>query len=109
MSLSGYRAMWVLVMFDLPVRTKVQRKRASGFRKDLIQDGFMMVQYSIYSRPCPTMENADVHVRRVKAMLPPEGEVRILLFTDKQYGMMERYRAGKLAEMESQPEQIMLF
>ncbi len=101
--------MWILVMFDLPVRTKAQRKRAARFRKDLVQDGFNMVQYSIYSRPCPTDENAAVHIKRVKSMLPPDGEVRILRFTDKQYGMMECFRSAVSTQVEQQPEQIMLF
>ena len=96
-------------MFDLPVTLKAQRKAATGFRKFLLQDGFDMVQFSVYSRPCPSDENAAVHVKRVKANLPPNGQVRILKFTDKQYGRMECFLSKTATKVESQPEQIQLF
>lgn len=96
-------------MFDLPVTTKPQRKAATGFRKDLLLDGFDMVQYSVYSRPCPTEENADVHVQRVKACLPQDGEVRILRFTDKQYGRMECFLSRISEPSETMPGQIEMF
>ena len=101
--------MWVLVMFDLPVLTKVQRKYATGFRNFLVKNGFDMVQYSVYSRPCPSDENATVHVGRVKENLPPNGQVRILKFTDKQYGRMECFLSKTVNRPESQPDQIQLF
>lgn len=109
MSMNGYRAMWILVMFDLPVMTKPQRKSASGFRKDLMGDGFDMIQYSVYSRPCPTDENAEVHVKRVKRILPSDGQVRILKFTDKQYAKMECFQSTISKRIESQPSQTELF
>lgn len=65
--------MWILVMFDLPTETKEQRRDASDFRKRLIQDGFTMFQFSIYVRNCASMENAVVHIERVKKMIPSEG------------------------------------
>ena len=49
--------MWVMVMFDLPVGTKRQRKVAARFRKDLLEDGFWMLQFSVYARPCSSQEN----------------------------------------------------
>ena len=45
---SEYRIMWVLVFFDLPTDTKKERKAAAEFRKQLISDGFIMFQFSIY-------------------------------------------------------------
>jgi len=108
-SMSGYRAMWILVMFDLPVVTKPQRKTATKFRKDLMGDGFNMIQYSVYSRPCPTDENAEVHAKRVKRILPPDGQVRILKFTDKQYAKMECFQSKILRAVEVQPSQFEMF
>lgn len=101
--------MWILVMFDLPVRTKLQRKLATAFRKHLLEDGFSMAQFSVYLHPCPSEENADTHITRVIASLPPEGNVRILKFTDKQFGRMFNYRAGEQAALENMPEQLELF
>ena len=77
--LSEYRIMWVLVFFDLPTDTKKERKAAADFRKLLIQDGFIMFQFSIYMRHCPSAENAKVHIKRVKSFLPALGQVGILL------------------------------
>ena len=83
--------MWVFVFFDLPTYTSLERKAASGFQQSLLKDGFSMFQYSIYTRHCASAENAAVHVRRVKNMLPEEGEVVIMTITDKQFVMMEHF------------------
>ena len=87
--LSEYRIMWVMVFFDLPTETKKERKAASDFRKKLQNDGFTMFQFSIYLRHCSSMENAEVHIKRVKAILPDEGCVGIIKITDKQFADME--------------------
>lgn len=93
--ISEYRVMWVLVFFDLPTDTKKERKAASDFRKQLIKDGFIMFQFSIYMRHCPSVENANVHIKRVKSILPSLGEVGILSITDKQFGAMELFSEKK--------------
>ena len=67
---SSYQLMWILIMFDLPTATKLQRKRYSEFRKSLIQDGFTMFQFSIYVRNCASRENTKVHIDRIKNLLP---------------------------------------
>lgn len=92
---SAYRVMWVLVFFDLPTDTKKERKAASDFRKKLVSDGFKMFQFSIYMRHCPSAENANVHVKRVKLNLPNVGHVGILTITDKQFGAMELFHEKK--------------
>ena len=74
---SEYRIMWVLVLFDLPTDTKKARKEYALFRKQLLQDGFTMFQFSIYLRHCPSAENADVHMQRVKRILPKSGKVGV--------------------------------
>jgi len=84
--LNGYAIMWLYVMFDLPVETKLQRKVAARFRKDLIKDGFVMHQFSVYIRHCASNEAATVHIGRVKRLVPDEGLVSILKVTDKQFG-----------------------
>lgn len=81
--------MWLMVFFDLPVGTKTQRRHASRFRNVLKNDGFMMLQFSVYARICRGQDAVDKHVRRVRSNLPQEGSVRTLQITDKQYGRME--------------------
>ena len=75
---SEYQIMWILVFFDLPTETKKQRKIYAQFRKNLMKDGFNMFQFSIYLRHCPSRENADVHIKRVKNWIPDNGCVGIL-------------------------------
>ncbi len=109
MHLSGYRAMWVVTMFDLPVDTKQARREYAQFRKFLLKDGFSQMQYSIYARPCPSEENTTVHVRRVERRVPPDGEVRILTITDKQFERM-RIFFGKIRKRpEAMPKQLEFF
>lgn len=107
--LNQYRCMWVLVFFDLPTETKVERKVASRFRKQLLDDGFSMFQFSIYMRFCASRENADVHGKRVKMSLPKHGHVGILTITDKQFGMMEMFVGQKEVETEKPTQQLELF
>ena len=107
--LNAYRIMWLLVIFDLPVMNPKVRKDASGFRKMMLKDAFDMFQFSIYIRPCPSRENAEVHINRVKKELPQKGHVGILCVTDKQFGMMEVFYGKKVAEKETPYQQLELF
>ncbi|MBP7699161.1 MAG: CRISPR-associated endonuclease Cas2 [Saprospiraceae bacterium] len=107
--LNAYRIMWVFVLFDLPTETKEQRKIYSTFRKALMKDGFAMFQFSIYTRHCPSRENADVHIKRVKKILPSKGLVGILLITDKQFGMMELFYGRTMTEKPDTFQQLQLF
>lgn len=106
---NAYQIMWIFVFFDLPTETKKERKAASQFRKNLLQDGFKMFQFSIYMRHCPSRENAKVHINRVKRILPQKGRVCILEITDKQFGRMELFHGIKEVKPPQQGEQLMLF
>ena len=101
--------MWVLVFFDLPTETKKERKAAAKFRKNLLEDGFTMFQFSIYLRHCPSTENADVHIKRVKRMLPEFGKVGILRVTDKQFGDMELFDCKHEVPLHQPVQQLELF
>lgn len=107
--LNEYRILWVLVFFDLPVITKRERKVAARFRRDILKDGFHMFQFSIYVRHCPSRENADVHIRRVRRLVPDMGHVGILTITDKQFGSMELYYCANKTEVPGTPQQLELF
>ena len=101
--------MWVLVLFDLPTETKKERKIYAKFRKGLLKDGFTMFQFSIYLRHCPSKENAEVHIKRVKLELPQHGHVGILTITDKQFGAMELFYGEKPVEKKQEAQQLELF
>ncbi|MDY5969024.1 MAG: CRISPR-associated endonuclease Cas2 [Bacteroidales bacterium] len=104
-----YTVMWVLVLFDLPTETKKQRRSAALFRKELLADGFTMFQFSIYVRHCASRENAEVHTKRVKAMLPQEGYVCMFSITDKQFGDIHIFNGQKEGHVTAAGQQLELF
>lgn len=106
---SKYRMAWVLVFFDLPVGTPEERRDANNFRKDLIRDGYMMVQFSVYARPCGTADRVETQVRRLKSKIPEKGEVRGLMISDAQWGRMIIVRSQQKAEAEKMPAQMQFF
>ncbi len=107
--LNAYHIMWVFVFFDLPVTTKKQRKKANRFRKDLEKSGFTMMQYSVYTRHCASKQSRDAQVKRIKSLVPEEGQVSILTITDKQYGNIINYWGTKTTPMPPGPKQLELF
>ena len=106
---SEYRIMWVLVFFDLPTETKKEKKMSADFRKRLLADGFTMFQFSIYIRHCASRENAEVHIKREKSILPEKGHVGILCITDKQFGDIEIYYSKKEVRSSTPGQQLELF
>ena len=106
---SEYKGMWLLAMFDLPVLSTEDRRNYTRFRKALIQDGFMMMQLSVYARYCPSEEASKVNRKRVKSALPPQGNVRLLAVTDHQFGQMENFIGKKPRNSEEPPDQMLLF
>lgn len=107
MNFGGLNSMWIIVLFDLPTDTKEARKQYSQFRKLLLDDGFTMMQYSVYMRHCASDENALVHIKRVKTDLPPDGEVRIVKITDKQFGKIEVFFGKRQRPVEQTPQQLL--
>lgn len=82
------RFMRLLVFFDLPVKSKFERKMATQFRNFLIKDGFYMIQFSLYGRICNTLESARLHEDRICTKVPSYGSVRSMIVTEKQYASM---------------------
>jgi CRISPR-associated protein Cas2 len=102
------RILWLFVFFDLPVGTKKERRDAARFRNFLKDDGYMMLQLSVYARVCRGEEAVDKHVQRVTKRLPSKGSVRALQVTDKQYARMKLLlgEAGKNEKIA--PKQLVL-
>ena len=109
MRLNQYRVLWILVLFDLPTETKTDRRKHAKFRKDIMKDGFTMFQFSIYLRHCSSRENADVHIKRVKSLLPNKGHVGILTITDRQFGNMELFLGATKVKTPDTPQQLEMF
>jgi CRISPR-associated protein Cas2 len=108
-ALSGYRIMWVFVLFDLPVGTKKERKAATRFRHALLDLGFEMSQYSVYLKFCAGKEQAEAVERKVEMVMPAAGKVHFVQITDKQYENIRTYRGRKREPAPKNPNQFALF
>lgn len=106
---TGWKTVWLFAMFDLPSKTPEERRDYTLFRRDLLADGFTMMQYSVYTRFCSSPENAETHIARMSAGLPPEGEVRFFLLTDKQFEKMRIFWGKERQEGEKSPSQLEFF
>jgi CRISPR-associated protein Cas2 len=108
-ALSGYRAMWLFAMFDLPMDKPELRLEYTRFRRGLLKRGFTMLQYSVYAHYTASEESDETLRKKVQAALPPHGQVRLISITDRQFEKMEVYVGKKRHRVEDPPSQLMLF
>lgn len=111
MAVENYKMGWLFVCFDLPVKEDDQRRQATAFRKFLLDDGFQMLQYSVYVRPCVSFARQHTHIQRIKAAIPPEGEVRVFFVTRAQWAksLVFHGQPAKKTKPEAFPEQLLLW
>lgn len=83
------RFMRILLMFDLPVDTKQKRKIYSQFRKNLIKDGFDMIQFSVYQRICNGLDMVEKYMKKVEQYAPKKGAIRAMVMTERQFADMK--------------------
>jgi len=81
--------MRIMVFFDLPTKTKAEKRAATLFRRFLLKDGYHKLQYSVYTRVCNGKDSVDTHRERLKGVLPPQGSIRLMEITEKQYRSIE--------------------
>ena len=98
-----------MVMFDLPVVTAEEKRQYTRFRKYLLREGFLQLQFSVYAKFSASRENAQKYYRYIQSAVPPGGRVRLLMITDKQFGDMVSLYGKTSAEIEKKPEQLLLF
>ncbi|AYD89102.1 CRISPR-associated endonuclease Cas2 [Actinomyces sp. 2119] len=101
--------MWCVVMFDLPVGTKKQRREATRFRNLLLDEGYWRAQYSVYVRYSPTVAGENRRVNAIKANLPAGGEVRILYVTDREWARTLCFQNEAPVKVEKEPQQLTIF
>jgi len=107
--LSGYRLMWIFVMFDLPVGSKKQMRDATKFREFLLDEGFEMSQFSVYARFCNGKDSFDSHLKRIEGNLPEKGDIHVLTFTDRQYENIVRFSSQRRKRPRKNPDQLAMF
>jgi CRISPR-associated protein Cas2 len=111
MKQSPFRMGWILVMFDLPVLTDRERKEATRFRNNLLDDGYIMIQFSVYARPCVSHEHLEKHQVKVMQFVPEAGNVRVMFMTDEQWKKSvtvigKNYQQGRREVDPTIPKQI---
>ena len=107
--LSGYRFMWVMVLFDLPTNSKKERHAYTEFRNFLLDNSFEMAQFSVYVRHVNGKEAARAIIRKIEGAMPPEGKVDILQITDKQYENIVCLRGPRSTGLPESPTQLVMF
>ena len=101
--------MWLLVVFDFPTQTKIERRRYTQFRNHLLEEGFLQMQYSVYIRNTPTFPVANSLAHRLGNLVPEKGKCSFLFLTDKQYGLTINFYGRKKEKTEEEPQQLLLF
>lgn len=94
------RFMRVMIFFDLPVKSKQDRRAYTDFRRELLKNGFIMVQYSVYSRTVKNQDDANKYERLIERIVPANGSVRMMTVTEKQYAVI-RLLAGERLKSEN--------
>ncbi len=107
--LSAYQHMWIMVLFDLPTMTQEERKAYTQFRHFLLDNSFVMAQYSVYLRHTTGRAQARPIIDRIRKAVPLEGRVDILQFTDRQYSDIVSLRGRRRADSRENPDQLALF
>lgn len=108
-SLSGYRLMWIMVMFDLPVVHADERRIAAKFRNFLEKEGFSMCQFSVYARFCGPRDRLESIAKKIDENMPEKGKVSILRFTDKQFGDIVTIENKVRQKTKENPDQLLIF
>ena len=108
-ALSGYRIVWLIVLFDLPVGTGAQRSAAARFRNHLLDHGFEMAQYSVYMRHCSGKEQAVSVAGRIADAIPSAGRVHMIRITDKQYENIQIFYGKERELLRRNPDQLVMF
>lgn len=86
--------MRVLLMFDVPTKSKKDQKNANKFRNSLIKLGFFMMQFSVYVKICKGSASAKTTIKSIEKILPPYGNIRVLTITEKQFDNMQILLGG---------------
>lgn len=94
---SGWSMMWIICMFDIPIKTRTEARKALRFRNTLLDNGFSMKQFSVYIKLCQSLDAAKNVVKQLKLMIPDNSSVSFLYITDKQYLMTDNF-LGKMRE-----------
>jgi CRISPR-associated protein Cas2 len=105
---SGYKRMWLVAMFDVPVTDAPARRAYRRLFAGLRRNGFLRLQYSVYARHFSSEAAARPILRSLQGLVPKGGEVRLLLVTERQYERMWIFQGRKRLDPERPLPQLIL-
>lgn len=111
MDTEKFKMGWMIVAFDLPVVDKKARKAYTEFRKFLLEDGYTMIQFSVYARSLVTYSRMLTHLRRLEQEIPPEGSIRAWYVTQAQWqrSLVIHGKPAKKTDPEEIPNQLVFW
>lgn len=99
-TLTGWSMMWIICMFDIPVRTRTEMRKATRFRNLLLDYGFTMKQFSVYIKPVKSLSVGQTTTKKLAKFIPDNSSISFIYITDKQYLMTENYLGKNFEENE---------
>lgn len=104
----SFRYMRVFVFFDLPTLTVSDRRTYRHFRKHLVQNGFIMMQESVYSKITLNATAAKSVIENIKKNAPEKGSVMLMIVTEKQYANIEYITGEFKSEFITVPDKLVV-
>ena len=101
--------MRVIVMFDLPMETAGERYAYARFRKELIKDGFIMMQQSVYCKLVMSPLAGELVKDKVRKIKPKDGIIQAMIITEKQYADIEYLLGGPQTEKIDGTDRLVIF
>lgn len=98
--------MRLLVFFDLPTETSNDRRNYRKFHKLLINEGFLMMQESMYSRMTINKKSADYLLKKIQSKAPPSGLIQSMIITEKQYADIVYITGERIDEIADRYERL---
>lgn len=83
------RCMRTIVFFDLPNIYSKDRRNYMKFRKFLTNEGFIMMQESVYSKMVLNSQQSELVLQKIRKRSPGKGLIQVLTITEKQYSQIE--------------------
>ncbi len=100
--------MRVIIFFDLPMETVEEKKDYRSFRKYLINDGFIMLQKSVYSKLILNLPSANLLRKKIENNKPGNGLVQILVITEKQFASMDHIVGNSKTDIIDSAERLII-
>ena len=88
--------MWIVTVFDLPVKTAANRQNYRQLRKKLLASGFVSVQKSLLWRWVENKENADALIGKLLKNNTNSGQIAFFCIPDIAFSHTKLLEQGSI-------------